>query len=343
MSAASLLVLDSGGSRPLVPPTRDEVCSIRNSLQGITVRGRKIFDPEIGWSMAKPERLEAYTAHRAVKLPDGTPRPDTHICLSLDMTGLACLPHIKSVIKEAVTEGGMTGVILMCMGDGNDVGEPDHDPGALGFSWIMANFNAIVDFMEVGDDGEDLTQWIVFGPGFDGIIPAWQPWSRVNQFVRMARLRLNRLKKPGHLCIEFSSGYWSWSGERDDLGTEDGQMIDVPLYEFPINWGPPSAPPANLLLPNRSDWSPSATNEQRAPWTQVWLMNRWLGARYIRPASQPPNYEPNPPYANMDTPRGRKFPNMWERGTYMWNRQGCDIALINQQTQVVIDLGAEYF
>lgn len=233
----------------------------------------------------------------------------------------------------------MVGVLLLCMGDGNDPGEPDHDSGALGFSWLMANFPAIYAFMQ---DGDDLTPWIVFGPGFDGVIPAWQPWSRVNAFLRLARAVIAE-GGTGALCLEFSAGYWSWSGERDDLGTDDGRMVDVVLYEFPIDWGPPAAPPASLLLPDGSDWAPTATNDQRAPWTQIWLINRFLGNRYIRPASQPANYEPHPPAANPSTPRGPKFFIMWERTTYLWTRKNCDISIVHQQTAVVRDLGAEFY
>lgn len=339
------LLLDSsvrggGGTLPLpARPTRDQACAVLNQLQGISVGDHHLFDPEIGWSDDKAFRLAAYAAHRAVRLPNGTPKPDTHVCLSLDMSGLAGLPKIKAVIREAITEGRMTAVLLMCMGDGNEAGKPNHDPGALNFPWLMANFPAIYAFMK---QGEDLTPWIVFCPGFDGVIPGWQPWARVNEFLRLARAVIDA-GGSGYLGLEFSAGYWSWSGERDDLGTPDGQMVDVVLFEFPINWGPPAAPPANLLLPDGSDWAPTTPNDQRDPWTQVWLMNRMIGARYIRPAMQPRNYEPNPAYANGDTPRGRKFFIMWERSTYMWCRQNCDKSLVDEQTQVVIDLGAEFF
>lgn len=340
------------GSVLPAPPSRDQLCGVANHFQGIAVNGHHLFDPEIGWQNSGDDaadlvfRRAAYSAHLAVTLPDGTPRPDTHLCLSLDMTGLACLPRLKAIIREAIIAGTAkhaTGfkILLMCMGDGNDEGEADHDPGALGYSWIMANFDAIVDYMEAG---EDLTPWIVFCPFFDGGIPAWQPWTRVNTFLRMARARLDRLKHgPGAMAVEFSSGWWAWSGERDDLGTPDGQMIDVVLYEFPITWGPPAAPPADLLLPDGSDWAPTATNDQRAPWTQVWLINRFLGSRYVRPASQPPNYEAHPPHANGDTPRGPKFFIMWERTTYLWCRHNCDIAIVNSQTTVVRELGAEFY
>lgn len=321
------LLLFSGRHGKLVNPTRDQMCGVRNQLQGISIGDHHLFDPEIGFADVS-FRQQAYAAHRALG--------DTHICLSLDLTGLACLPTLKAVIREAIAEG--FGVLLMCMGDGND----GQDPGSLGFSWLMANFNSIVDYME---QGEDLTPWINFGPGFDGVIPAWQPFTRVNQFVRMARERLDRLKwGSGYLNLELAYGFTSWSGERNDWATPDGQMVDTILQEFPINWGPPEAPPANLLTPDGRDWSPSASNDDRAPWTQVWLMQRMLGPLYRRPSSQPPNYDPNPPYLlGGGTPRGRFFYIAWERTTFMWTRQNCDISLVHQQTQVVKDLGAEFY
>lgn len=333
-AAVAAAMIGSGGGHLPAKPTRDQMCGVRNQLQGIAIGDQHLFDPEIGWSSEKPFRLAAYAAHRAFG--------DTHICLSLDMTGLASLPQLKAVIREAITEGGMLGVLLMCMGDGNDAGEPNHDPGALGFSWLMANFPAIVDFMEAG---EDLTPWINFGPGFDGVVPAWQPFTRVNQFAQMARARLDRLPwGSGYLNIELAGGFVTWSGERNDWATPDGQMFDTILQEFPIDWGPPAAPPAYLLTPDGRDWSPSASNDQRAPWTQIWLMQRMLGPRYIRPSSEPVDYDPHPPYLlGSGTPRGRFFYIAWERTTYLWVRQHCDLSIVNQQTAVVRDLGAEFY
>lgn len=333
-AAVAAAMIGSGGGHLPAKPTRDQMCGVRNQLQGIAIGDQHLFDPEIGWSSEKPFRLAAYAAHRAFG--------DTHICLSLDMTGLASLPQLKAVIREAITEGGMLGVLLMCMGDGNDAGEPNHDPGALGFSWLMANFPAIVDFMEAG---EDLTPWINFGPGFDGVVPAWQPFTRVNQFAQMARARLDRLPwGSGYLNIELAGGFVTWSGERNDWATPDGQMFDTILQEFPIDWGPPAAPPAYLLTPDGRDWSPSASNDQRAQWTQIWLIQRMLGARYIRPSSEPVDYDPHPPYLlGSGTPRGRFFYIAWERTTYLWVRQHCDLAIVNQQTAVVRDLGAEFY
>lgn len=334
----------AGGGGGLPPkPTRDQMCGLRNQLQGIRVGDHHLFDPEIGWSADQSFRLNAYAAHRGYCLPSGRPQPDTHVCLSLDLTGLASLPTLKAIIHEAITLGGMTGVILMCMGDGNDPGEPNHDPGALGWSWLMAHFDAIVDFMEGGD--EDLTPWINFGPGFDGVIPAWQPFTRVNEFVRMARARLNRLTwGPGYLNVELAGGFVSWSGERNDWATADGQCVDTLLQEFPIDWGPPAAPPANLLTPDGRNWAASASNDDRAPWTQVWIMQRMLGPRYVRPASQPADYDPHPPwFLEGGTPRGRFFYNAWERGTYLWTREQGPIEPIQDQTRVVIDLGAEFY
>lgn len=330
MGAAAALAAMSGGTGPdALPqrPTRDQLCAVRNQLQGISVDGVHLFDPSIGWFLTPAERRQAYAAHHAVG--------DTHVNLSLDMTGLACLPTIKAIIREVITVGGMTGVLLMCMGDGSPA---NPDPGALGVDWLMANFSAIYDYMKAG---EDLTPWIVFCPGYDGVVPGWQPWSRVNQFARMAR---GVLGSNGYLALELAAGYCVWSGETNDWSTADGQYFDVILQEFPIEWGPPAAPPANLLTPDGSDWAPTTTNDQRNPWTQIWIMQRMLGPRYVRPASQPPLYDPAPPYfLGGGTPRGRYYYIAWERTTYLWVRQNCDISIVHQQTAVVKSLGAEFF
>lgn len=332
MGAAFAAAMESSGGSNVLPPrpSREAVCAVRNQFQGISVGGRHLFEPEIGWTLTPEGRQRAYAAHRAVG--------DTHINLSLDLSGLACLPRLKAIIREAITAGAMTGVVLMCMGDGSPA---NPDPGALGVEWLMANFDAIVDYLEAD---EDLTPWIVFCPGYDGVVPGWQPWSRVNAFARMARARLDRLAHGGYLALELSSGYCVWSGEDNDWATTDGQCFDVILQEFPIEWGPPEAPPAYLLLPDGSDWAPSASNEQRAPWTQIWIVQRMLGPRYRRPAAQPPRYDPDPPYfLGGGTPRGRYFYIAWERTTYLWVRKNCDISIVNQQTAVVRDLGAEFY
>jgi len=118
----------------------------------------------------------------------------------------------------------------------------------------------------------------------------------------------------------------------------------VILQEFPIDWGPPAAPPASLLTPDGGDWAASATNDQRAPWTQIWIMQRMLGPRYVRPAMQPARYDPSPPWhLGAGTPRGRFYYIVWERGTYLWDRKTCDVSIVTAQTQVVIDLGAEWY
>lgn len=305
---------------------------MRNQLQGIAlVDGHHVFDPEIGWGYTSQERLEAYAAHQAVG--------DTHLCLSLDLTGLACLPIIKPKIREAIVNG--FSVLLMCMGDGNNEGESGHDPGALGFGWVCQNFGHIYDYLKAD---EDLTPWIVFCPGFDGVIPAWQPWTRVDDFLSIARKVLNA-GGTGYLALELSAGYVTWSGESNDWARVVGQYVDVILQEFPIEWGPPTAPPAHLLLPDGSDWAPSATDDQRAPWTQIWLMERMLGPRYVRPTMEPPNYDkpPLPWHLANGTPRGRFYYIPWEQSTYSWCRQNCDISLVNRQRQVVKDLGAEFY
>lgn len=301
MNHGLLAVLSGGGSSGLPPrPTREQVCAIRCELQGLFIHGQHWFEPQIADYPAVADRMAVYAAKRAMG--------DTHVCLSLDLTGLAGLKWRKQVIREAITVGGMTGVLLMCMGDGH--GQPNTDPGALGHTWLMANFDAIVGYME---QGEDLTPWIVFCPGFDGVVPDWQPYTLVNDFARVARGRLDHLRwGRGYLAIELSAGYATWTGERNDWATPDGQCFDVILQEFDIDFAAPDPPPPH--------WD-QLTNEQRNPWSRTWEMVGRMVRPYHRPADQPASEDPLPPYhLGGGTPRGPFFYIAWEFLTYQWCR-----------------------
>jgi len=129
-----------GGLPPI--PSRADVSKVVCSFQGQVIRTRQFgdvhwWDPMMADITDPADRADIYPQLRAPQpQPDGTVLVNTHINLSLDMTGLACLPKIKALIYEALTVGQMTGVLLMCMGDG-DTGS---NPGALGGQWLYENF-----------------------------------------------------------------------------------------------------------------------------------------------------------------------------------------------------------
>lgn len=293
------------GPAPVPPVTRADVCSVKNSFQGLLVRGRRWWDPYF-LAADKAERLDAYAAKRAAG--------DTHVLLTLEMTGLASLPQVYDLAYEAVTEGGMTCIALFCRGDGNGrPDEPNYDPGALGWYWLMENFQAIVDYWRTGNGKRDLTDRTLFVPGFDGVVPGWQPFTRVNQFAQMARAVLG---PSGHLGIELSAGYWCWSGETDDWNTPDGEKFDVVLAEFAISGGSPDTPVPDDFC--------SLPNDVRAPFDQDWqISKRLLGPFWKRPPEMPDCDDPGMFHGGpmtVTTPRGPQFVIPFEYDTYRWIR-----------------------
>lgn len=246
-----------------------------------------------------PEWRQAFYAAK-------TAMGDTHITLTLDMTGLASfddgpdLPGLATMMHEAVDAG--FNVVLMCMGDGNDPGEPGHDGGALGWSWLMANFQAIHD--RVGAEG--LKPFTLFCPGFDGVVPGWQPYTRVSDFATHARQVVG---DGGYLALEQSAGYWCWTGEQDDWGTPFGKLWDTILQEGPIDFIPNGEP------------------------DQYWqISKRLLGPKFNRPADMPADDDPGLYHGGPSvhvTPRGPYFVVWFEYDTYLRVRRN---ALTDAQT-----------
>jgi len=344
---ADILLLPAKSALPPIP-TRDQMCQIRCELQGIDVNGHHLFEPELGQLGVGEDpnfRAEAYRQKRLPRV--GAPNGDSHVCLSIDppqspQAGLASLPRIKARIREAITQEGMTGALLFCMGDGNDAGQPDHDPGALNYSWLMANFQRIYDFMAgigPGGDGENLNHWIDYVPGFDGVVPAWQPYTKVNAFVELAR-NVIQVGGAGYVGIELAAGYCSWTGEDNCWATQDGQRFDFILQEFPIDCSPDQGPPA-LFLNLDGSWGSWVTNDQKNPWTQCYQMVGRLVPNYRRPAWVPTGDDPHPSYMlGGGTPRGPLYYIAWEQSTYEWCRVGSITRTqIDARRQGLIDMG----
>lgn len=309
--------MESGGSvdgpgpspRYGVVPSREAVCGVRHQFQGMSIAlppsstfdslmAQYWFDPTIAQMTALADRMAVYKAHRDVG--------DTHILLSLDTTGLAGLAKIIAIAREAVTIGGLTGVILMCMGDGH--GQPNSDPGALGQDWLMQNFRGI--YLEVlgsndGDIHNTLAHRTIFVPGFDGVVPDWQPPSSVDRFLLMTRDVIDRAGA-GYLGLELSAGYCVWGDEHaiegNNWSTPAGRAVDVILQEGPIAMGPPVPVPAG---------------PPQVEWTQVYQ----IVGRMVQPFTHVPGQtdDLHAPYLlGGGTPRGPFYYVFWEYDTYQW-------------------------
>ena len=322
--------------RPLPPvPNRDQVCGIVLNWQGLTVAGEPWFDIDIAY---RPDhvRREAYEAKRQPR--PGAPNGDTHLMLHIDMTGLACLPKLKALAREYLAEQGGTGIQLMCCGDGNEAGKENHDPGSLNWPWLMANFRAIYDFWKAD---EDLTPYTVFVPGFDGVVPGWQPFTRVNEFARMARAVIDA-GGSGYLGIELAAGYWCWSGETNDWETADGQKFDVIIQEFPIGVEPAQGPPKEWLKPDGS-WKDEVSNEQRNPWTQVYQILARMVPNFSRPADYPRDDMGATYQLGRGTPRGPFYYIAGEIDTYLWKRQSAiSVEKVDANRRALLAMGCRY-
>jgi hypothetical protein len=287
-------------------PTRAQVCGVHMHFQGIVYDTREFGTfPGAFIELLRDDDFEdALRQHLAVG--------DTHVTMNLtgayhepaaiyperlkdghDWTN--DLPGIKARIRAAVSAGLFVDFALG--GDGRSVnahpafGEYNDPVGwTYGFEWLMENFPRVGTAMR-GDqgsacpDGEDLTRFMLFRPGYDGVFFGWggdtdgvdrQP-GRVIAFGALFRSIL----PDGYLAIEHDIGHIPVGEGGREYGA-GMQSYDAILSEFP-NW------------PETGD--------------AVWqIAGRLLGPEYRRPPDQPPADDPSPPfYLRPGTPRGPYF------------------------------------
>lgn len=216
---------------------------------------------------------------------------------------------LRQYITEALdtSKGGMNYVLLMLAGDGLDYSP---EGGTYGFFNLMSNFARIYNSLKgTQGEGPDLTPYIVWCPGYDGVVPAWagpqDEWTRVEDWLLHAR---SIVGPTGVLALELSAGYWCWS-EQNRYTSAGGQCLDVVLYEFPIPFGP-------VMLTVPDDFC-NQSNETRSPFDQVWQCSkRLLGSLWRRPDDQPACDDPGMAPDLPGTPRGRIAVNAFESLTY---------------------------
>lgn len=344
----NILLLSRTSISTVLPaiPTRAQVCGYVGHFQGINYDTQELgtFPGFMVEVLNDGDMQVAFAKHKSLG--------DTHVTMSLvgsyfepsaiypdkikeghdhthDLSG------IKTIVRKALCAGLFVDFSLG--GDGrskpknSDGSYPYNDPvgHTYGYEWLMDNLARILKAFR-GDsdsecpDGEDLTKYVLFRPGYDGVFYGWgnlpdEPQNPDLQPKRVFDLgKLFRSILPnGYLAIEHDTGHIP-CGEGGSDYSGGMQTFDVIMSEF-NNW-PTTGDPA---------WQ---------------IAGRLLGPAYRRPSDQPSSDDPNPPfYLGAGTPRGPYFAVGFEYAKYSESHGGgMSIGDVAQARAYYANLGYTY-
>lgn len=327
------------GSVLPAPPSRDQLCGINTSLQGLMYETTQ-YGPIPAWWYAilnPTDQASALQTHKAAgnthisisiseayKEP-GTLWPDA-LCQGYDFA--YDLEGFRNVLRPVIASGLL--IDLPLAGDGMSV-NPDPQQGqyndpvgnTYGYQWLMNNFARIVDGLKGdGSPQQDLTPYIIFRPGWDSVFYGWsipgevpdrQP-DRVKAFGELFRSILPN----GALAIEHTPG------------------------NIPCGEGGSDYAPGGLMTTYDTILSEFNTVHENSCWQIV----ARLVPSYVRPPDQPANDDPNPPfYLAPGNPRGKYFYVAFEPtvgGIYQWCRGQCSEADVQKVRSYLKALGCAY-
>lgn len=311
---------------PTRVPTRDEILSAPCLFQGLTVQTRQygelpLFDPLIAWlsgETARADRQAIYAVKRAAKCKSinlavsGQYREARQAYVAIPGRDFTTdYPALRELLREIISEGFY--VLLCCAGDGEGSGPGYNDlvGWTYGKQWLVDHF---IDIRAAV--GDDLAPFVIFCPGYDGVVPGWQPPQSVDPVLLHMR---DVIGPSGYLALELSAGYASWGDGGDNWQSPAGQAVDLILQEFPL--GPlPGNPP-----------------------DQVWQIAGRTVRPYHRPPEQPVGDDPNPPfYLEHGTPRGDFFVWGFEYDTYLSVRRMISAEQVQIDRQYLRTLGYRY-
>jgi hypothetical protein len=293
-------------------PTREQVCDIFCGFQGISILTKQFgwiqaFGPEVG-ALSDEDTISYCQQMRELgfthveiaiswqydELDFDYPVPGLDLAYNLPELARRCDLIIRQgmFIKFSMSGDGIS------VNDDPQQGEYNDPQGwTYGYQWAMINVERVYDFL-VDYQGHDLTRFIAFVPGYDGVFYGWgiegevpdlQP-HRVIEFGNHFR----NLYPAGNLLIEHSTG-------------------KIPVGESGHDWtnGGPLDAYDGLL----SEYDPFNLHSDNT-WQIVGRCTR----PYNRPPDQPAGDDPNPPYIIEDCSRGKRFYIMYELLTYLWVR-----------------------
>lgn len=334
-SAPILVGLEKVASVLPAAPTRAHVCGLSTSLAGLTYQTTQ-YGPIPAWFYGKlnaEDRAIARAAHRAagdthIPFPiteayreSGTLWP-AELADGYDYT--QDLETFRIIATEAICDGFFLDVPLG--GDGLGTGPDYNDPvgRTYGYQWLMANLQRILKALHGdGTDAQpDLTPYIIFRPGWDGVFYGWgipgevpdlQP-TRVKDFGALFRSVLPN----GYLAIEHTPGNIP-CGEGGSDYAAGGLMTtyDTILSEF------------------------NTVHED-----SCWQVVARMVPDYHRPPDQPAGDDPHPPfYLAPGNPRGPYFYVGFEPtkgGVYQWCRGQCSAQDVVDTRNYLKALGCAY-
>lgn len=310
---------------PLPPiPTRDQVCALKTSLQGLTYHTTQYGDipawfyaklNDTDRARARLDHANAGDTHITIPIAEAYKEPGTlwPEALKEGYDYTQNLDALRAVCEEVIRAGFFVDMPLAGDGIGNGPGYNDPVGNTYGYGWLMANLPRIIDGLR------DLTPYILFRPGWDGVFYGWgvpgevpdQQPGRVRDFGELFR----KVCPGGYLAIEHTPG------------------------TIPCGEGGADFAPGGLMRTYDTILSEFATVHEDSCWQVVARMV----PHYHRPSDQPAGDDPNPPfYLAPGTERGPYFYVAFEPtkgGVYEWCRGYCSLEDVNNVRSYLRGLG----
>lgn len=220
------------------------------------------------------------------------------------------LPAFRELVEEIIRNGFIPVVFLAGDGQSNPNGGYNDSIGwTYGYQWLYANMERLIGNIAVYS-AQDLSPYIVWSPGFDGVFYGWFP-SQVGAFGS----RFRQLLPNGYLALEHNIGH-------------------IPVGNGPVDYAPGGLVSSyDVIL---TEFDPYDLH-QDSTWQ---IAARLLGPRWRRPSDMPAGDDPSPPwYLAPGTPRGLYYTNAFEYDTYFWVRNRATAAQVDQHRQYLKSLG----
>jgi hypothetical protein len=299
---------------PIMEPTREQVCKVYCGFQGISILTREYgwipaFGPETT-SLADDDLISYCKQMKGfgfTHVEFDISWRYTEADYSYPVPGRDLSQNLAEVCRRCniIIEQGML-IKFSLAGDGLSVGDftsyNDPQGWTYGYEWLCNNVSRILTALK-NYSTRDLTKFIIFVPGYDGVFYGWgrdgevpdrQP-ERVINFGRLFRSILPN----GYLGIEHTPG-------------------NIPVGEGSDNWKTGGVlDPYDTLF---GEFDPFNYHQD-----STWQILGRMCEPYYRPDDQPVNDDPNPDYYLFDCTRGKRFYIIYELKTYRWVR-GCPVS-----------------